>query len=658
MKSRIEIFGFLLFFSLLLLSIIQCFWEGSGGNDPSFLSSKAKRGLISDVTTTLNSTLDTVGHNTSSSSVTDACAKIHQNYLKNKSSYQPSYLDVRACFGSFQYDKTRAGEIIGNIKNILENFYPFLDQAKEQPQPGFTFPSTDIIHDLDALLLNPYTTDFQFMSDLQSKLFQLKDAHLLFFSNCYNQIFTFDQQLTLYSMVKSDGSQVIKILSDTNDSSLTDCEVTSIDGLPSMAVLTDFANTQTFTSKDLGVRFNSVLGSIGLESGSFRISEFTQQFTKRRRLPSEPSHTYTLSCNGAIKTINRSWKISSSYYDGFTNSSSYWNNFCAASKFTVPSVFNDFNPGQTFDNSLSKGQLVYSGTFSRFYLIDQIGVAVISTIVADDDPTSAMQDLANGFNTLSSKGAKKLVLDLSNNSGGSILVSEFICALLFRDTDPAFPRDMRVTDFSKLAIDTATTKNVSDSIFYAPQYNSFATKQAFSSSSDFIGKNVYTRGGSQVSYTNQFSYTVNSNYSQQVLSNQSVLPWASQDMIILSNGICGSSCATISQHLAELNNVKTVAVGGFANKPLSFASFPGGQVYNHYELLYTLQEIGLISNENSPQPFSINALFSFPIFEAYSTKNSGQVLEFSYRKAGNRLYYNEKSIRDPSLLWVQAAALI
>ncbi|RHZ70602.1 hypothetical protein Glove_269g48 [Diversispora epigaea] len=668
MKSKV--LG-LLFFSLILsLKLIHFFWKNDNYHE-SRIELHKKRDTNDIIDINNNNTHNNNFKNKKFKNIKkeeDSCAIIHKNYLKDEINYNPNFDDVKGCFESFNYDSNRAQRIIDSIKKTLENFYPFLDQAKEPPQGGFTFDSTDIIRELDSLLLNPYESDFKFMDDIASTLMKLKDGHLFFISNCYNQIFTFDQQLTLYSAVKR-GIQTIKILNDDADPSLNDCEVVLIDGQPAMSVLTNFANSQTFIARDLGVRFNSILGSIGLDNGKFRISQFTQQFTKSRRLPSKSYNSYLLKCGIEMKIIKRYWKINSSFYENFKDSTSYWNNFCAATtSIRIPDVFNDFNSEKTFDNSLSTGNLIHDATFARFYLSNDIGIAVLSTfVVGNSDPTIIMNNLMTGFEKLASNGAKKLVLDLSNNIGGSISIAEFINILLFPITNPSFPSDTKITDFSKLAINTATTKNLTDSIFYASQYKSFSTSEdggneIFTNSSSFIGNNEHERGHTKSRYTNQFSYVQNSILFQEVFNSRknanNKLPWTAKDMIILTNGICGSACTMISQHLSELNGVLTVAIGGYANAPLSFSSFPGGQSYNNLQLLYSLKQVGLISDERSPKPFEVDAFLNFPIFEIYSFRNNLQVLEFSYRAADQRLFYDEKSIRDPSLLWIQAAALI
>ncbi|CAG8511966.1 21119_t:CDS:2 [Gigaspora margarita] len=255
------------------------------------------------------------------------------------------------------------------------------------------------------------------------------------------------------------------------NSSLIDYEVVTIDSRPAMEVLTEFANKKTYSSKELGVRFNSLLSSLSLENNSIRVSSLTQQFTKSRILPEKPSISYSLTCNGSSSTIERSWKIASDFYDNFTDSNSYWNDFCAATTApSLPDPFNDFGDySKTYDNMISKAQMVSNSTSSRFYMQNQTGIA--STFEPTVNDQEQMKQILQGFNKLNEMVAK-MVNDVII---GFISVAEFVNILLFPDTNPSFPSDAKVTNFSKLAIQTATTAQISDSIFEAQQYASFST---------------------------------------------------------------------------------------------------------------------------------------------------------------------------------------
>ena len=68
----------------------------------------------------------------------------------------------------------------------------------------------------------------------------MKDGHLSFNATCYSKQFAFSQQLALYSVINKDNVQIIKIFDDEIDSSTVDCEVTHIDGKPSIEVIREF----------------------------------------------------------------------------------------------------------------------------------------------------------------------------------------------------------------------------------------------------------------------------------------------------------------------------------------------------------------------------------------------------------------------------------
>ncbi|PKK71588.1 hypothetical protein RhiirC2_849069, partial [Rhizophagus irregularis] len=163
----------------------------------------------------------------------DACG-ILANGLK-RSNISVKHSDVQACFESFPYDKNLAEKTIETLKKTLQGFYVFLSEAKEQPRQGFSFRAIDLVKELDSLLSNNYKTDYQFMTDIVSLISETKDAHLSFYPFCYF-IFTYNQQLSLYSTIIND-KQVIKIFADEIDKNTIDCEVTHIDGRPSIEVI-------------------------------------------------------------------------------------------------------------------------------------------------------------------------------------------------------------------------------------------------------------------------------------------------------------------------------------------------------------------------------------------------------------------------------------
>ncbi|CAG8672825.1 6859_t:CDS:2, partial [Racocetra fulgida] len=172
---------------------------------------------------------------------------------------------------------------------------------------------------------------------------------------------------------------------------------------------------------------------------------------------------------------------------------------------------------------------------------------------------------------------------------------------------------------------------------------------------DFIGNNSYTRGNVTSYYSNKFVPNILSLLSSFIAQYlRTPIPWTSNDLIILTNGICGSACALIAKHAVENNNVTSVAVGGFVNTSLSYSSFPGG-FFSDSSAIF---KISSLNNTLIPNPFPLAAFITFPYTEVYSKTQPDQLLEFLFTPAKFRLYYNDQSIYDPSILWSDAAALI
>ncbi|CAB4488424.1 unnamed protein product [Rhizophagus irregularis] len=634
----------------------------------------------------------------------DACGRLANDIKRSNkdSNISVKHSDVQACFESFPYDKNLAQKTIETLKKTLQGFYVYLSEAKEQPRQGFSFRAIDLVKELDSLLSNNYKTDYQFMTDIVSLIDEMKDNHLKFRPACY-LIFIYNQQLSLYSAVIND-KQVIKIFADELDKNTIDCEVTHIDGRPSIEVIKEFADTLPI-SRDSGVRFNFALSGVTFNKNGDLI-ESPGSFTIRNQLPKQSSVEYALKCaNDASKNFTREWKIRPLASNIFNTSKDYWNTFCQLNnsiKLTspnaetvVPKIY-----------KMSECKMVYKTPISKFFVLsdNKTGVIVLTSVLPPDGNfVNEMFELQNGFNSLEKEGVKKLVLDFSGNPGGSLELALFIVYLLFPETDPSFNFDMVVTELSRETFFKATSQSVHEDFIDASlipplvnisskesiarwaaetaysvttigspfdifSYKNPAINDHFHTVKEFIGNNTYLRGGTFTQYTSKFvnRYSERLNLFIELLSGNffNKYEWKSEDMIILTDGYCGSSCSSIAQRMAIKNNVSTVAVGGYKDTPLSYSSFPGGQVLEFEELIAELDVVGLLQNETLadliPPPFSIRVIFGFTLKEAYDVVNKDNVnqedvLEFVYKPAEHRFYHDEISARDPSVLWLKAA---
>jgi len=237
----------------------------------------------------------------------------------------------------------------------------------------------------------------------------LKDGHLSFNATCYSKQFAFSQQLALYSVINKDDVQIIKIFNEI-DSSTVDCEVTHIDGKPSIEVIKEFADTLRY-SKDAGVRFNSALAVIQIDRGNKSI--VSNGFASRSYLPEKSSIEYSIVCTNGTKTkFTREWKIGSLFYHAFNTSDDYRNNFCLTNEQILPSNnYSKMFVSKNYNEPMSDDELIHKSITTNFYVMsdNKTGVVVIPTLhVSGVDIVKEMFELQTGFDLFEEKGIKKV----------------------------------------------------------------------------------------------------------------------------------------------------------------------------------------------------------------------------------------------------------
>ncbi|CAG8801197.1 19090_t:CDS:2, partial [Racocetra persica] len=375
--------------------------------------------------------------------------------------------------------------------------------------------------------------------------------------------------------------------------------------------------------------------------------------------------------------VKRKWNAfsTSTVLNKFNDSKTYFDNICNPTKENkrpilsslmfreITKNFDGSNSRKLTEQDQSVTIIRVVDKFIGFFKQEDFGIVKIFTEHPTVFNTAVLVNVLQGFNELVNTGVKKVVLDLSDNLGGLYFVVLFINLLLFPNTYPTFVFDLRITEQMKLAVTEQFRLATSNNIFNIKGFVNANTHANFTSADDFFGNNVHTRGGVVENYSNKYTISdIGINELSQLIKQNlaNPLPWKPEDYIILTNGLCGSACAHITEHAAEFNNVTTVAVGGiFSNPLLSYSSFPGGFVRNSTEIFNSLGKLNLLNNTLMPKPFPLSGMFAtLPLNEAYSKINPDEILEYAFRPADFRILYDEKNIRNASILWSQAAALI
>ncbi|CAG8737235.1 4322_t:CDS:2 [Gigaspora margarita] len=118
--------------------------------------------------------------------------------------------------------------------------------------------------------------------------------------------------------------------------------------------------------------------------------------------------------------------------------------------------------------------------------------------------------------------------------------------------------------------------------------------------------------------------------------------WTSEDVIIITNGFCAVTCALNPYFFLNFIKLKQLPLMAFLTLRCHFPLFrvaAGDKILN-------------IPGKNE---------LNLTIREAYDFNNDNiatGVLEYLFKYADYRLYYNESNARDPSFLWVDAANIL
>jgi len=159
---------------------------------------------------------------------------------------------------------------------------------------------------------------------------------------------------------------------------------------------------------------------------------------------------------------------------------------------------------------------------------------------------------------------------------------------------------------------------------YGPSFWSNKQRKVYSDSSWYEPGIEYSRGGKVSNYSQRvfhacdYDDSVPTHKFQRVLTlffsflmNIRIFIILSFQILILSDGLCGSTCAVFSSHLDEVEKVDTVALGGIISTPngMQYFSFPGGQVLE-LDYIFQLQDYMGIKPAQIPR-FPNDATFRF-----------------------------------------------
>lgn len=533
-----------------------------------------------------------------------ACAQL-SSFIAGTTSKNPSAQAALAyaCLTSVEIKSQQADETIAALKSMVE-FQSTISYLKNPPQ-GYSNEKVDIMAGLDNIRNNiatgVYKNEYDFEKDIASLFVKAHDGHLSFNGMAYSGAFRWrrSSQIALMSASK-DGSELPKVwaIGDFNrtSTSFEPSPVTRINDIDVAQFLADESNLNSYHDPD--TRYNALFFMQPADSFGY--------FTSPRFYPGPMTSityengTFRNYTNLAVVRNRNAWDYiddAKTFYDTYVEPSTSSLRVKKRDPNALPIHLE--NPrDHEFQNafSIEHGSVPdsYPKPFVAHteedvplagYFINtaqgQVGVLVVQTFnaVSVSAAREFQRVIQRYIAEAKSRGVEKHVIDVRANGGGVVLSGYDMFLQFFPSKKPQTQSRWRGHQASelfgeKIAGFTRLTVANADAWISPFSRNAFVSKD-LTELPDW--KAMYPP---ETFYDDKFTTLLKYNLSDPVQTSDEQLsigitptgyqsrsnftedPFKAENIVILSDGICASTCAIFLELMVQQSGVKTIAVGG------------------------------------------------------------------------------------------------
>lgn len=566
-----------------------------------------------------------------------------------------------------------------------------------------------------------YLNEYEFGFDLYTCFQQTHDGHFVIYPDSVNRIFAFGRTTPLVSISK-DGTSIpeVYVYSDVleataSNASFTPSPLTMIDGQNSTEYLLNWAQYGSLQDKD--ALWNNMfyllatvsLGAVGSGTGTFsgggrgrwiypgesttltfaNGSEITNENFARVLVPfdnitSGPDIYKEYFAVPAAESVE---EIATSTTSSISSASSTTSSTAAST--TVPA------PGFPLPVIRQKNNL-NSGYFLEGPGYDDVAVLSVASFVGSEVDEVNFQEVNTYLiDRAKAENKTKLIIDVSANGGGTILQGYDLFKQLFPQILPYGANRFRaheafnligqeVSEFAgrignrSLQNNETTLELLSTSWNYRTDVD--VDYKDFDSWPDKYGPETFGPGPDN--YTNLLRWnmtdtltTENSGgiYVSGYLnrSNITVQPFDANNIVIVTDGYCASTCTIFSELMRQQAGIKTIILGGRPNKDIAQA-VGGVKGTNSYPFSYILSGASIpfqYEYIHSSEYYNTTALGKYNdlvLYRAVSSVTNARdgfrqndtsniPLHFQYEPADCRIYYTPQMAIDQTATWKTVA---
>ncbi|KIW19698.1 hypothetical protein PV08_00272 [Exophiala spinifera] len=642
------------------------------------------------------------------------------------------------CLKSIPNVQDPALRLINSLRTYLE--FQSTIEYLQKPPSGFLFPPVDLHEELDKIegnvLRGQYESEYDMQVDITSLLISTHDGHLSWQGDLLG-VFQFlrgavgnlglvsvssdgieTPQVYLASDLVSVNATVKKLQPVTN---YTPSPVESIDGVDVVSFL--LTQSMVGLSQDPDALWNQNFFQIG--------NQAVRNFVGPIYYPG-PTTNVTFA-NGTTHQITNIAVVSLPL-DGIATGEDAYSVFCpealesatasaggtAAS--TAPSTATSTAQATTTTEAPSSPTIpLYpypvikhsANSVAGYYLNDTgyTDVAVLQVrdfqAVGEDPLTYSMEFQAvvqKFLNAAVKTGKRKLIIDFQGNPGGHIDLGTDLFAQLFPSLPPNSKSNMRDhlgfwilgnVASSNITAAMQTPDGGEDELVSEVTYTPLAYQSVvadnltgFPDFDSFYGPNELYGGNFSAFFQNNYTDASASDFGGTGIvitgtNNRTGFrqPFAPQDIVVLYDGYCASTCTVVSEYLKSLAGVQFVTVGGRPQSgPMqAVGGVKGTQVFEflgNIDIWVTLWE----SPENTLLELANGTIWENFTFEptlrsqavTLGASSAGGVngrnhfrfgdesetpLQFVYEAADCRLWWTKEMLYDPVFLWERVATV-
>ncbi len=326
------------------------------------------------------------------------------------------------------------------------------------------------------------------------------------------------------------------------------------------------------------------------------------------------------------------------------------------------------------------------GVVSGYFLNDGITavLSIPSFEVTGEAVMSFSTTIGDFIRQTRAAGLTRIIIDLQRNFGGSDILAIDAFKQFFPSIDAFNGARLRANDFGDALGNTFTTyyttqqinesfyEALSADVWVAPVYLNADTGANFTSWPEFFGPHpdhgdLFTT----VQRDNLSSIIFDQNASDDSDTSSGIViygygnrsatspqPFAADQIILLSDALCSSSCATFVELMHHQGGARTVVAGGRPELgSMQFASGSrGAQTYYNVDLDADIEVAQILNSSITPLPQDSSDIDFYINYAQFNIKDSIRKgenfpLQFGYEAADCRIFYTTWTVYNFENLW-------